>query len=149
MNDKVRIEIPTDNYTKARSASGSMSRNNGDVVASTLVGLTLDETIAIAVEVLDIPEAELRAKYAHLNVGQQRMNIGNRIRGAVNKMNKAEEQSGDSYLQTVASPFTDARAKREAAAAQAKAEKQAEREVKAAEKAAAKAAKTESADEEE
>lgn len=149
MNDKVRIEIPTDNYAKSRSASGSVSRHNGDVVASTLAGLTLDETVAIAVEVLDIAESDLRAKYEHLNVGQQRMNIGNRIRGAINKMNKAEDGSGDKYLVTVAEPFTIARDERVAQAEAQKAAAKAEREAKAAEKAAAKAAKKESADEEE
>ena len=147
MENKVRIEIPVDNYVKAKSASGTVSRHSGDLVGSTLTGLTLDETLSIAVDMLQVAESDLRAKYEHLNVGQQRMNLGNRIRGAVNKMNKAAEGSGDSYLTQIAEPFIVARDERAEAAVAEKAAKQAEKAAKAeaaaqakAEKAAAKAA---------
>lgn len=150
---KTRIEIPTENYQKTRSANGSMSRHNGDVVAASLAGLTLDEVYSLASEVVSTEAkpftvADLTAKYEHLNAGQQRMNLGNRIRGAVNKMNKAEDGSGDAYLTTVAEPLRDAVDAREQEVAAAKAAKQAEREKLAAEKAAAKAQKG-SSDEEE
>lgn len=148
MTEKTRIEIPTEKYQKSRSASGTVTRHNGDVVAAALAGLTLDEVYQLASEVVSTEAkpftvADLTAKYEHLNAGQQRMNLGNRIRGAVNKMNKAEEGSGDSYLTTVAEPLRDAVAGREAAAAQAKAEKEAERQRKADETAKAKASKEE------
>lgn len=154
---KTRIEIPTDNYQKTRSANGSISRHNGDVVAAALAGLTLDEVYSLASEVVSTEAkpftvADLNAKYEHLNAGQQRMNLGNRIRGAVNKMNKAEEGSGDTYLTTMAEPLRDAVEAREQEATAAKATKQAEREAAAAEKAAKKEsakAETNSSDEEE
>jgi hypothetical protein len=39
-----------------------------------------------------VTSQDLQDKYAHLNVGQQRMNLGNRIRGSVNKMDKAVDK---------------------------------------------------------
>lgn len=41
---------------------------------------TQDEMYAAAAKFLGVPAAELRAKYGHLNPGQQRMNCGNRMR---------------------------------------------------------------------
>jgi hypothetical protein len=57
----------------------------GDVVAEKLRNKTLDEAYAIAAEFVKIPENELRAKYVKLNPGQQRMNLGNRMRGWLKK----------------------------------------------------------------
>lgn len=91
---KTKITIPTSNYVDAKSASGAKTKNNGDLVATTLAGRPLDQVLAIAAEMTDVPADELEAKYAHLNIGQQRMNLGNRIRGAVNKMTKAAEKEG-------------------------------------------------------
>lgn len=105
MTEKVKIEIPTETYVKAKSANGGASRHSGDLVASTLAGMTLEQVQSIAAEVIDVPAEDLAKKYEHLNIGQRRMNLGNRIRGAVNKMNKAEEGSGDKYLLAVADPF--------------------------------------------
>ena len=102
---KVKIAIPTDKYVSAKSASGSASKHNGDAVASALVSQSIDNVLAIAAEVTSIAVDELKAKYAHLNIGQQRMNLGNRIRGAVNKMNKTEEGSGDNFVTTVATGY--------------------------------------------
>lgn len=141
--EKTRIEIPTDKYVKAKSASGAVSRHNGDVVASALEGLTIDEVFSLAAEVTEQEESMLREKYSHLNVGQQRMNLGNRIRGVVGKMNRAcekaldagEEQPhvfGDVFLNQLAEPYRDAVAQREQEAAEAKAAKEAERAAKSA-----------------
>jgi hypothetical protein len=92
---KTRIAIPTENYVSAKSASGSKSKHNGDVVATALAGQDIDAVYGIAGEMLDTDVDALREKYAHLNVGQQRMNLGNRIRGAVNRMTKkAETEEG-------------------------------------------------------
>lgn len=134
--EKTRIEIPAENYVKAKAASGSVSRHNGDVVAAGLAGLTIEEVRELASEVLDTPVEDLEAKYAHLNVGQQRMNLGNRLRGAVAKMNRAHEKdaeqpNGDDYFAEVVEPFREAVAEREAAAEEAKAAKEAARAKKA------------------
>lgn len=57
----------------------------GDTVASMLRGKSLDEAYEIAAEFIGVPENELRAKYVKLNPGQQRMNLGNRMRGYMKK----------------------------------------------------------------
>lgn len=67
-----------------KTASGNVSVDNGDDLAKSLRGATLDAVYAKAAEVLEVPEKELRAKYAKLNVGMQRMNLGNRMRGVLN-----------------------------------------------------------------
>lgn len=166
----VKITIDTDTYTKERNASGQLTQHNGDIVASGLVKLVLTETYAVAADMLETDEDELRGKYQHLNPGQQRMNLGNRIRGVVNRANKAlakfeatpvkegEEageapMSGDEVFAAAIEPFNDAiqtRADEADKAAIEKAEKaaaaKAEKEAKAAAKEAAKA-KAEEAEE--
>lgn len=66
-----------------KTAGGNVSIHNGDKVAVMLLGKSLDEVYAIATKTLKEDEAGLRAKYAHLNVGQQRMCLGNRMRPVV------------------------------------------------------------------
>lgn len=100
---KTVIKVDPDKYQKAKSASGNASRNNGDAVATALAGQPLENVAAIAAEMCDVPAEDLLAKYAHLNVGQQRMNLGNKIRGAVNRMDKKSKPeegdiSGANYL---------------------------------------------------
>lgn len=67
------------------SASGNKSFDNGDAVALLLRGADLDTVYKIGAKELGVEEKELRTKYAHLNAGQQRMNIGNRVRAAIRK----------------------------------------------------------------
>lgn len=71
-------------YTKhdTRTASGRKAFDTNDKVAAQLRGLSLDEAYAAAAVWCDVPEKELRAKYAHLNPGMQRMNLGNKMRAA-------------------------------------------------------------------
>ena len=52
----------------------------GDDLAMALAGHGLDVIYSVAAVVLSTDEFELRQRYAHLNPGQQRMNLGNRIR---------------------------------------------------------------------
>jgi len=73
-----------DKYVRTRSADGRRRLDSGDVVAVALRGLELEEVYEYVSDVIDVPALELRAKYAHLNIGQQRMNLGNRLR-AYNK----------------------------------------------------------------
>lgn len=67
-------------YNKGKTASGSTSFNNGDVVAEKLAGKTLDEVYTIGAKTLKATEKELRKRFEHLNAGMQRMNIGNMMR---------------------------------------------------------------------
>ena len=72
--------IDRSNYIPCVAASGRASLDNGDAIALQLRGQTLEFAYEIASEHLDIPSASLKSKYAHLNPGQQRMCLGNRLR---------------------------------------------------------------------
>jgi hypothetical protein len=61
---------------KTRTPSGRKSIDSNDKVAKALRGKSLDEVIAIAKK----NDIDVK-KYAHLNAGMQRMNIGNKLRG--------------------------------------------------------------------
>ena len=66
---------------KERLASGQ--KDVGDPVAVALRDCAdLDEVYWLTAHHLNTPEEELKAKYAHLNPGQQRMVLGNRLRAA-------------------------------------------------------------------
>lgn len=78
----VDTEYQVDHYVKCKSASGNFSLDNGDLTALQLRGQPLDEVYKIAAELTNRPEPELRNRYSHLNVGMQRMNLGNLIRRA-------------------------------------------------------------------
>jgi hypothetical protein len=45
----------------------------------------LNAVYKLAARLLKVKEGELKDKYGHLNTGQQRMNLGNRLRGAQKK----------------------------------------------------------------
>lgn len=121
-------------YQKARAASGAISRNNGDAVASILSKLTLDETYDVTSELVDVPVHELVAKYSHLNAGQQRMNLGNRIRAKVKALNGEEGDAGVTALAQIAEPALTSAKQREEEAARAKAEKAEAKAAEAADK---------------
>lgn len=70
-------------YRVVVSASGNTSLDNGDPVAEKLRGKTLDEVYAIAAKYTNEAAETLRKRYSHLNPGMQRMNLGNKIRGAM------------------------------------------------------------------
>ena len=57
----------------------------GDDLAMVLAGHGLDVIYSAAAVVLSTDESELRQRYSHLNPGQQRMNLGNRIRSTWKK----------------------------------------------------------------
>jgi len=83
--------LPT--YVRAYSASGNHTLDCGDAVAEKLRGKSLDEVFEIAAETLGESVTALRAKYSHLNDGMIRMNLGNRMRGALRKAAKAEARA--------------------------------------------------------
>ena len=156
--EKTSISPDLTKYQTGRSASGAKTMHSGDEVAQLLEGLTLEEVKDIAINL--IGDTDLETKYDRLNAGQQRMNLGNRIRGFVNKVNKEIEKAeaknaslGDDEkpvkvpaspmdkLNKVASKHVKAKEKRIKDAEEAKAKAEAEREAKAKEKAEKAAAK--------
>jgi hypothetical protein len=56
------------------------SIDNGDSVAQKMRTLTFDEIYKWAAQVLGQSERSLRERFAHLNAGMQRMNLGNMVR---------------------------------------------------------------------
>lgn len=66
----------------AKTVSGNKTHDSGDKVAVDLRGLPVDDVYRQAAEATGETVGALKAKYGHLNVGMQRMNLGNRIRGA-------------------------------------------------------------------
>ena len=137
------VRINRDRYTATKTASGQKSLNNGDEVAATLDGLNIDELFKIGVTML---EEDFTEKYSKLNVGMQRMNMGNRLRAKVKTIDadeKNEDGTGLKKLQKAASPFVKERDARLATAAKEKEAKQKEREEKAATAKKAKAEKAE------
>jgi len=133
---EVRVKPDLSKYVKGVSGSGKKTMRTNDHVAASLDGFTLDEVYRVASELTETPEKEYREKYSHLNVGMQRMNLGNRIRGAIAKQDKAREK--DKSIANGAKLLEIACEKPRAAAdsrAKAKAAKAKAAEAKAAEKA--------------
>lgn len=69
-------------YVPSVAASGKKSLHNGDPVAQALEYRDLENLYNLASMLLAMDYSELKARYAHLNLGSQRMNLGNRIRAA-------------------------------------------------------------------
>ena len=68
-----------------KTAGGHASVDSNDKLAASLRGKDISAVYKEAAKVLKEPEAALIAKYKHLNLGMQRMNLGNRMRAAHNK----------------------------------------------------------------
>lgn len=105
-----------------KTAGGSTAIDNCDDVATALRGKSLDEAYEFTVEQLKGQGVEttveaLKAKYSKLNVGMQRMNLGNVIRGAGRKL--ATQQKKDQAKAEREAKRAEAKAAKEAAAAQA------------------------------
>lgn len=58
----------------------------GDSVAQVLRGTPVNELVKAAVQIKLIKEGQ----YSHLNLGMQRMNVGNRLRGLIRKTDITE-----------------------------------------------------------
>lgn len=67
-------------YREYRRADGKASVDNGDGVASTLRGVTLELVYKICAKEIGESIEALKTKYGHLNPGMQRMNLGNKLR---------------------------------------------------------------------
>lgn len=70
-----------------RTPSGGFSVSNGDDVAKSLNGLSLEQLEKIATRA---GLADRLKKWAHLNPGMQRMNLGNVLRAATDKKKMAQ-----------------------------------------------------------
>lgn len=71
-------------YQAVKSAGGNSSLDCGDSVAKDLRGKELDDVYKEYAKVFGREEAAaMRKRYSKLNVGMQRMNLGNRLRAAV------------------------------------------------------------------
>ena len=67
-------------YTAGTSGAGNKTRNCGDEIAVQLDGKTLDQIYAMVARRAKVEEKDLRRRYEHLNIGMQRMNLGNKLR---------------------------------------------------------------------
>ncbi|KKN39793.1 hypothetical protein LCGC14_0739890 [marine sediment metagenome] len=89
---EVSIKPDLSKYVSGVSGSGKKTKRSNDPVAQALDGFTVAEVYAVACVMTDISVRDLQSKYGHLNIGMQRMNLGNRIRGAVAKLDKGHEK---------------------------------------------------------
>lgn len=77
-------------YTRQDETGAKVrSVDNGDAVARCLREMTLEEVYEYVSCTLNVSAEELHAKYAHLNNGGQRMNLGNRLRAFLRHQAKA------------------------------------------------------------
>ena len=79
----VRLTPKLENYVVSedvKTACGRPAIDNNDKVAADLRGKDLEAVYKAASKHLKVSVADLVAKYKHLNVGMQRMNLGNRMR---------------------------------------------------------------------
>ncbi len=81
------LSLPQYVGSKVTRSDGTLKRalDCGDEVAAKLRAMTIDEVYAFAAKVLKSTDGgkALKAKYETLNVGMQRMNLGNVIRKAL------------------------------------------------------------------
>lgn len=132
-NAKTRIKLPIDSMTRVKSVSGGVSFHCGDDIAQKMHGLPLAQVQSIAATVgID------HSKYAHLNPGQQRMNLGNLLRSFVRKNPDDAETLYDAIAGVRAAhdaETAEQRAAAEKAAEEKAAAKKAEKEAREAKKA--------------
>lgn len=90
-----RIKKYVKNYETVLASSGKKSKDSGDRVAVELRGLTLDAVYGVVATALDTDVEALVAKYCHLNEGQQRMCLGNRLRGLYRRQEAEAEAAAE------------------------------------------------------
>ena len=69
--------------TVTKSGDVKRSIDKGDAVALALRPLTLEQVVAHVSKATGISQVGLRERFGHLNVGMQRMNLGNMLRKAL------------------------------------------------------------------
>lgn len=70
-------------YSGCKTVSGRRCFDVGDEVAQMFRGEDLDDVYSAVAGYLATTVEALKARYAHLNIGMQRMNLGNRLRKAI------------------------------------------------------------------
>lgn len=80
-----KLREARERYDATIAYSGNKSADNGDEVAQALRSLEPKQVVEAAERILGLSPGELWTKYEGLNPGQQRMNAGNRIRGAIRR----------------------------------------------------------------
>lgn len=157
--DTAKIRPNLEGYQTAKSASGASTKICGDEVSKALLGATLGEAYKFVAGVVDVSETDLRTKYEGRNPGQQRMFLGNLIRGAfagkdvekASRVSKAFEAALPEFRVAIDARLSneaaakqklkdDKAAERETAKLATKAKREEEAKAKADEKAKAKAA---------
>jgi len=78
----IRADLSRYHVHDVKTPSGRKAIDRDDAVAQELRGLPLDKVYALASSELGDTVAQLEKRYGHLNPGMQRMNLGNKIRGA-------------------------------------------------------------------
>lgn len=132
----------------AETASGNPTKDIDDQVAQALRGKSVAEVFAHVEQAVGLPSGSLEAKYAKLNVGMQRMNAGNILRGHLNGAGKREEKAAakaqrDAERAAKKEAADKAKQEKADAAAKAKAEKEAAKKAAEASKAQAEQPKPE------
>jgi hypothetical protein len=107
-----------DKYTvdkSVRTASGAYSVSNGDDVAKSLNGLSVEQLAEIATRT---NLTEKWSRWEHVNPGMKRMNLSNVLRGLINGKDEAAAKNARATLQIAAKmPRVEAPAKKKAAPA--------------------------------
>lgn len=78
------IQADLGGYTRGEgvTAGGNQTLDIGDTVANKLRGKDIEACYSIAAKAVGETVKALKDRYGHLNLGMQRMNLGNRMRGA-------------------------------------------------------------------
>lgn len=79
---ETQIDLSRYFVSDQKTPSGRKTIDCNDEIGVELRGMAIDRVYEIAAERLETTVDALRSQYGHLNVGMQRMNLGNRIRGA-------------------------------------------------------------------
>lgn len=116
---KVRIRPDLNRYIRAKSGNGKRTHRTDDFIARTLDGKNIDQIKEGATKLgVDF------TKWLGLNIGQQRMLIGNKLRHFIERTKTlTEEQVTEAYGEPVAPYDAEAAAAAKAAAEAAKAAK--------------------------
>ncbi|MCK5600988.1 hypothetical protein KAR91_03905 [Candidatus Pacearchaeota archaeon] len=79
---EVRLKPDHSKYGHAAKADGKKAYDNGDPTATFLRSCSLERSYALVVA-FGMPDQH--DKYEHLNKGMQRMNLGNKLRGVLQR----------------------------------------------------------------
>lgn len=108
--DLTRYAVADDVVT----ASGRKAIDVGDEVATQLRGSDLSDVYKAASEATGVSQKALREQYGHLNPGMQRMNLGNRIRGAAAAATREAEKATKAEAKAAAQAAKPPKAKKAA-----------------------------------